>query len=150
MNWRLYRSITDGNYEIEEFRPAISSFDAHQRECQQLEETEDSQIPLVLEDIDSVFREMVRTPDYFTSSLTWRYRNKKWGQQYCCSALWNLMANIFLDLEDRRWPFEMMRNMWSRTWLTKLLMQELKYANLTCVQVYHKFERGIIFFLTVF
>ena len=68
MNWRLYRSITDGNYEIEEFRSAISSFDAHQRECQQLEETEDSQIPLVLEDIDSVFREMVRTPDYFTSS----------------------------------------------------------------------------------
>ena len=68
MNWRLYRSITDGNYEIEEFRPAISSLDAHQRECQQLEETEDSQIPLVLEDIDSVFREMVRTPDYFTSS----------------------------------------------------------------------------------
>ena len=68
MNWRLYRSITDSNYEIEEFRPAISSLDAHQRECQHLEETEDSQIPLVLEDIDGVFREMVRTPDYFTSS----------------------------------------------------------------------------------
>ena len=68
MNWRLYRSITDSNYEIKEFRPAISSLDAHQRECQHLEETEDSQIPLVLEDIDGVFREMVRTPDYFTSS----------------------------------------------------------------------------------
>ena len=50
--------------------------------------------------------------------------------------LYDLMANIFLDLEDRRWPFEMMRNMWSWTWLTKLLKQELKYANLTCVQVY--------------
>ena len=26
---------------------------------------------------------------------------------------YDLMANIFRDLEDRRWPFEMMRNMWS-------------------------------------
>ena len=64
----MHRSITDSNYEIKEFRPAISPLDAHQRECQHLEETEDSQIPLVLEDIDGVFREMLRTPDYFTSS----------------------------------------------------------------------------------
>ena len=42
--------------------------DAHQRECQRLEETEGSQIPLVVEDSDGVFREMVRTPDNFTSS----------------------------------------------------------------------------------
>ena len=28
---------------------------------------------------------------------------------------YDLMTNIFRDLEDRRWPFEMMRNMWSRT-----------------------------------
>ena len=37
-------------------------------------------------------------------------------------APYDLMANIFCDLEDRRWPFEMMRNMWSWTWLTKLIM----------------------------
>ena len=48
---------------------------------------------------------------------------------------YDLMANIFRDLEDRRWPFEMMRNIWSRTWLTKLSMQQLKYANLTRVCV---------------
>ena len=30
-------------------------------------------------------------------------------------ATYDLMANIFRDLEDRRWPFDMMRNMWSRT-----------------------------------
>ena len=33
-----------------------------------LEETEDSQILLIVEDSDGVFREMVRTPDNFTSS----------------------------------------------------------------------------------
>ena len=42
--------------------------DAHQRECQRLEETEGAQIPLVVEDSDGVFREMVRKPDNFTSS----------------------------------------------------------------------------------
>ena len=68
MNWRLYWSITTSNYEIKEFRSAISSLNAHQRECQRLEETEDSPIHLVVEDIDGVFREMVQTPDNFTSS----------------------------------------------------------------------------------
>ena len=46
----------------------LDELDGHQRECQPLEETDDSQIPLVLEDIDDVFREIVRTPDNFTSS----------------------------------------------------------------------------------
>ena len=68
MNWQLYWNITTSNYEIKEFRSAISSLNAHQRECQRLEETEDSQIPLVVKDIDGVFREMVQTPDNFTSS----------------------------------------------------------------------------------
>ena len=45
----------------------LDELDAHQRECQLLEETEDSQIPLIAEDRDGVFREMVRTPDNFTS-----------------------------------------------------------------------------------
>ena len=66
--WAIISKHYGQQYEIKEFRPAISSVDVHQRECQHLEETEDSQIPLVLEDIDGVFREMVRTPDYFTSS----------------------------------------------------------------------------------
>ena len=48
------------------FQP--DELDGHQRECQPLEETDDSQIPLVVEDIDDVFREIVRTPDNFTSS----------------------------------------------------------------------------------
>ena len=40
----------------------------HARFSTLLEETEDSQIPLIVEDSDGVFREMVRTPDNFTSS----------------------------------------------------------------------------------
>ena len=39
----------------------LDELDAHQRECQRLEETEDSQIPIVVEDNDGVLREMVRT-----------------------------------------------------------------------------------------
>ena len=46
----------------------LDELDGHQRVCQPLEETEDSQIPLVVEDIGGMFREMVRTPDNFTSS----------------------------------------------------------------------------------
>ena len=46
----------------------LDELDGHQRVCQPLEETEDSQIPLVVEDIDGMFREIVRTPDNFTSS----------------------------------------------------------------------------------
>ena len=41
----------------------LDELDAHQCECQRLGETEDSQIPLVVEDIDGVFREIVRTHD---------------------------------------------------------------------------------------
>ena len=50
----------------------LDELDGHQRECQPLEETDDSQredsLPLVVEDIDGVFREIVRTPENFTSS----------------------------------------------------------------------------------
>ena len=41
----------------------LDELDAHQCECQRLGETEDSQIPLVVEDINGVFREIVRTHD---------------------------------------------------------------------------------------
>ena len=165
--------------------------DAHQRECQRLEETEGSQIPLVVEDSDGVFREMVRTPDNFTSSDShdnietesednsivalpceicgelcpsdklmehqeqcilegegvqgsgspseneeplhrsdrshFRFSrlhqnpmdNEREDDPFTFANFtmegvpYDLMANIFRDLEDRRWPFEMMRNMWS-------------------------------------
>ena len=145
----------------------------------------------------------------WNSANAWQYRNRKWRQQHCFSALWNLwrtasiwyidgtpgtmyprerrrsgfwfslrkwsdlphfrfsrphqnllnkwrednpftfanytmegapydlMANVFRDLEDRRWPFKMMRNMWSRTWLTKLIM-------------YHKFDCRYNFFYRAF
>ena len=41
----------------------LNELDAHRHECQGLQETEDSQIPLDVEDIECVFREMVRTHD---------------------------------------------------------------------------------------
>ena len=171
----------------------LDELDGHQRECQRLEETEGSQIPLVVEDSDGVFREMVRTPDNFTSSDSHdnietesednsivalpceicdelcpsgrlmehqeQYIQKREGVQDSGSALENeepphrsdppdfrfsrlrqnllndgreddpftfanftmegapydLVENVFRDLEDRQWPFEMTRNMWSRT-----------------------------------
>ena len=226
MNWRLYWSITTSNYEIKEFRSAISSLNAHQRECQRLEETEDSQIPLVVEDIDGVFREMVQTPDNFTSSDShdnqlrpkekttasllclvksvancvhlinwWNTRNnlsKRWRSSFWFSfrkerlftsdltyfrfsrlhqdqlnngreddpftfpnftmegAPYDLMANIFCDLEDRRWPFEMMRNMWSWTWLTKLFYARAEICKFNPCLCITSSSTGIIFFLTVF
>ena len=30
---------------------------------------------------------------------------------------YDILANVFRDLEERRWPFEMMRDLWSRTWV---------------------------------
>ena len=226
MNWRLYWSITTSNYEIKEFRSAISWLNAHQRECQRLEETEDSQIPLVVEDI-FVFREMVQTPDNFTSSDShdnqlrpkekttasllclvksvancvrlinwWNTRNNLSKREMAFIVLvqlpkrtfvhkrsyllpvleiasgsvnngreddpftftnftmegapYDLMANIFCDLEDRRWPFEMMRNMWSWTWLTKLFYARAEICKFNPCLCITSSSAGKIFFLTVF
>lgn len=171
----------------------LDELDAHQRDCQRLEETEDLQIPLVVEDVDGVFREVVRTPDHFTSSDTdddietesednsivalpceicgelWPSDRLMEHQEQCIQeregvqgsrtaseseeplhgsdlphfrfsrlhqnlfnnggegdsftftnftmegARYDLLANVFRDMEDPRWPFEMMRNIWSRT-----------------------------------
>ena len=160
----------------------LDELDAHQCECQRLGETEDSQIPLFVDYIDGVFREIVRTHDNIetesednsTVSLLCeicdelRPSDKLMEHQEQCiqeregvqgsgspseneeplhrsdrshfrfsrlhqnpmdngreddpftfanftmeGVPYDLMANIFRDLEDRRWPFEMMRNMWS-------------------------------------
>ena len=52
-------------------------------------------------------------------------------------APYDLMVNVFRDLEDRRWPFEMMRNMWSWTWLRKLIT----YHKFECRYNYRAFEK---------
>ena len=146
----------------------LDELDAHQCEFQRLGETEDSQIPLFVDYIDGVFREIVRTHDNIetesednsTVSLLCeicdelRPSDKLMEHQEQCiqeregvqgsgsasengaiyltsgsrdpirifctfanftmeGAPYDLMANVFRDLEDRRWPFEMMRNMWS-------------------------------------
>lgn len=167
--------------------------DAHQRQCQSLDETEDLQIPLLVEDVDGVFREMVRTPAHFSSSVShdgienqdednsivavpceicgelcpsdrlmehqgkciqeresdqgsrtpseseepmyrddlpyFRFsrlqqnRPNSWAEDDSHSfqnfamhgSPYDLLANVFRDLEERRWPFEMMRNTWPST-----------------------------------
>ena len=156
----------------------LDELDAHQCECQRLGETEDSQIPLFVDYIDGVFREIVRTHDNIetesednsTVSLLCeicdelRPSDKLMEHQEQCiqeregvlfwfslrkrsdlshfrfsrlhenllnkgreddpftfanftmeGVPYDLMANVFRDLEDRRWPLKMMRNIWSRT-----------------------------------
>ena len=150
----------------------VDELDTHQCEFQRLG------IPLVVEDIDGMFREIVRTHDNIETEsednstvsllceicdelcpsdklmehqeqcIQERRRSgfwfslRKWsdlshfrfsrlhenllnkGREDDPSTFANftmegapcdLMANVFHDLEDQRWPFKMMRNVWSPT-----------------------------------
>ena len=88
--------------------------------------------------IGKAFRVLVQPPKMEGStsfpvlenpSESFKQRERRWPLhffEFCNgrSPLWS-HGKRFRDLEDRRWPFKMMRNMWSWTWPTKLIMYHL-------------------------
>ena len=83
-------------------------------------------------------------------------------RSYSLPVLETLSGSI--KQRERRWPlhfcefyngrsllrFEMMRNMWSRTWLTKLIAQRAEICKFNPCLCIISSSTGIIFFLTVF
>ena len=95
VNWRLYWSITTSNYEIKEFRSAISSLNAHQRDASVWRKQKILK-SLLLWKISMVcfvkwYERLTISQARTRMTISW---DRKRRQQHRCSALWNLWRTV--------------------------------------------------------